>query len=129
MSFVGSPIHHFAVMAAPELIEEARSFYTEVLGFSVGFRPAFSVPGYWLYAGDQPVIHLTAYSGREPGSTGCLHHIALRCEDMADLIRRLEEKGVAYRRNDIDDDAVRVEQITVKDPLGVLIEFVHFNSN
>ena len=30
-------------------IEASRRFYTEVMDFEVGFRPAFDFPGLWLY--------------------------------------------------------------------------------
>ena len=36
---------------------ETMNFYTEILGFSDGFRPPFNFPGAWLYAGESAVIH------------------------------------------------------------------------
>ena len=32
-------------------IEASRRFYTEVMGFEVGFRPQFDFPGLWRYNG------------------------------------------------------------------------------
>jgi catechol 2,3-dioxygenase-like lactoylglutathione lyase family enzyme len=43
-------------------IEASRRFYTEVMGFEEGFRPAFDFPGIWLYngshAGSYGVVHI-----------------------------------------------------------------------
>ena len=33
-------------------------WYGDMLGMKTGPRPDFSFPGAWLYAGDDPVIHL-----------------------------------------------------------------------
>ena len=35
-----------------------RDFYRNILGLEVGFRPDLNFPGYWLYCGDVPVVHL-----------------------------------------------------------------------
>ena len=47
-------------------IEASRRFYTEVMGFEVGFRPAFDFPGLWLYNG-----------ATVPGSYGVVHIIGI----------------------------------------------------
>ena len=39
-------------------LEESREFYENVLGMTVGDRPNFDFPGYWLYLNDHAVIHL-----------------------------------------------------------------------
>ena len=39
-------------------LEETRRFYVEALGLEVGPRPPLSLPGYWLYAGGRPIVHL-----------------------------------------------------------------------
>ena len=55
MNVIG--IDHRGIRTAK--LEESRRFYEELLGLRRGDRPA-SLPsnGYWLYAGDQPIIHL-----------------------------------------------------------------------
>ena len=50
-------------------LEGTRSFFEKVLGLETGYRPAFSFPGYWLYAGGEPVV-LVRYiklDGHRPG--------------------------------------------------------------
>ena len=39
-------------------LEETRRFYVEALGLEVGPRPPLALPGYWLYAGGRPIVHL-----------------------------------------------------------------------
>jgi catechol 2,3-dioxygenase-like lactoylglutathione lyase family enzyme len=53
-------LNHFNLRAHPELLEKLRDFYRDVVGLEVGFRPPFQSAGYWLYAGDQAVLHLSA---------------------------------------------------------------------
>ncbi|MGH7007251.1 MAG: VOC family protein, partial [Stellaceae bacterium] len=44
-------------------MEGTKNFYEGVLGFRAGWRPPLSFPGYWLYCGEQPVVHLVPDSG------------------------------------------------------------------
>jgi catechol 2,3-dioxygenase-like lactoylglutathione lyase family enzyme len=39
-------------------LEGTRSFLESVLDLKPGYRPAFSFPGYWLYADSEPIVHL-----------------------------------------------------------------------
>ena len=50
-------LNHFNVQTTD--LEKTREFYERVLGFKSGPRPNFDFPGYWLYCGDMPVVHLT----------------------------------------------------------------------
>lgn len=115
-------IHHFAVMAPAAIVEQTMLFYTNVLGLRIGFRPQFSVPGYWLYSDKEVVIHLTANDSRQPGVSGYLHHIALECDEIQSVITCLEEAGIQYRRNDLNE--ILVQQVLLKDPAGNAIEIV-----
>src|SRR5205823_2498984 len=49
-------LHHVTVKT--DDLEATRDFYRDVLGLEVGFRPDLDFPGYWLYCGDVPVVHL-----------------------------------------------------------------------
>lgn len=113
-------IHHFSVMAPAEIIERTMQFYRDILGIAPGHRPEFSLPGYWLYSGGVPIIHLTAKEDRTKGNPGYFHHLALRCKGVDEIIRRLSDQEIEYRRQDQDD--VKQIQITVIDPAGNLVE-------
>ncbi len=51
-------IEHYLVLC--DDVDHTRDFYRDVLGLRDGFRPDLGFPGYWLYAGDVPCIHIAA---------------------------------------------------------------------
>lgn len=124
-------IEHVFVMT--DDIEATRRFYCDGLGFEVGFRPDLAFPGFWLYAGDVPCIHVgerrayerwTAerglpFSERAIG-TGPLDHVAFNATGFDDMKARLDAAGVEYEQNTLHD--IGLSQIFVKDPNGVTIE-------
>lgn len=118
-------IHHFSVMAPTDIIERTMQFYRDVLGLKLGPRPNFNFPGYWLYAGDAPIIHLIAKDDRPQGAPGYLHHIALRCHDLDATIEQLSKANIEYRRQNLDD--VQQIQLTLMDPAGNLVELNFVN--
>ncbi len=85
-------LQHFLILT--DDIERTKSFYQDILGVSVGFRPQMDFPGYWLYLGDTPCIHIgewkayTAYTNASglpvsarAGVTGPVDHIAFNATD------------------------------------------------
>ena len=52
-------LDHFNLSAPSAVLEELRRFYCDVLGLTVGRRPPFGSDGYWLYAGDLALVHLS----------------------------------------------------------------------
>lgn len=121
-------------------IAATRRFYTEVLGFRVGYRPDFDFPGIWLYLGETDdaeygTVHvigiepgntkgLTDYLGDDAAKaaigTGALDHIAFSASDLAQMRARLDRSGVKYFERSVPD--LGQHQIFVKDPSGVTIE-------
>ena len=87
-------IDHFNIRASHELLEQVRAFYCDVIGLVVGDRPPFDSAGYWLYAGDRAVLHLSLASDDEqvaPNVATTLNHIALACTDRAEMENKLAE--------------------------------------
>jgi catechol 2,3-dioxygenase-like lactoylglutathione lyase family enzyme len=121
-------------------LEASKRFYTEVMGFEIGFRPAFDFPGLWLYSrvphsGSYGVVHiigidpanpagLASYLGeRDPGSlhgTGTVDHMAFAATGLDDMRARLERNGVAYRERTVPD--LGLHQVFFEDPSQVTIE-------
>jgi catechol 2,3-dioxygenase-like lactoylglutathione lyase family enzyme len=128
-------LDHFT-LRTPHM-EATRRFFEEVAGLQAGPRPAFKFPGYWLYAGDTPLIHmaphdpldqqLTAYLGDRHVSddTGVVDHIALRCRDLPSFEARLYLLRQAYRARTVP--ACHEHQVFVKAPGNLTVEFI-FNS-
>ncbi|MEI7036391.1 VOC family protein [Fulvimonas yonginensis] len=112
-----------ANLRAPEaLIERLRRFYVEVIGLREGPRPRFRSRGYWLYAGDADVLHLTVATPGDaaPQPTGHFNHLAFACDDLADTRARLDAAGLAYRVDAVDD--LGQVQLFLRDPCGFAIE-------
>jgi catechol 2,3-dioxygenase-like lactoylglutathione lyase family enzyme len=58
-------IDHINIATPMELLERVRDFYCSVLDLREGFRPNFSQRGFWLYADDKPLIHLSESNRRQ----------------------------------------------------------------
>ena len=103
-------------------IDRARDFYVRALGLRVGDRPPFASAGYWLYLGNEPVVHLSqlaADDAREPGS-GSLDHVAFRAVDLEATRHNLTAAGIPFREAVVPRDGT--VQIFVHDPDGLTIE-------
>lgn len=124
-------MEHFLVVS--DDLEGTKNFYRDVLGMTVGFRPDLGFPGYWLYVGDVPCVHLaewntyavyTAEQGipisTRAAGTGSLDHIAFNATDFDGIVARIEQHGIAFSRSGIDEIGLR--QLFLKDPNGVTIE-------
>lgn len=117
-------IDHVNLSAPAELLERVRHFYVDIIGLREGPRPTFrsGSRGYWLYAGAEPVMHLTARGGGEASAqaTGWLDHIAFACVDLPALRAKLDAAGVPYRINVVDMPPQ--VQVFLTDPAGVGVE-------
>lgn len=120
-------------------LEASRKFYTEVLGFRVGFRPPFDFPGIWLYMGEDEqeygTVHiigidpndpqgLIAYLGDKPldslQGTGSVDHIAFTATDLAGMRRTIAARGLETRERTVP--SLGLHQVFLTDPSGVTIE-------
>jgi catechol 2,3-dioxygenase-like lactoylglutathione lyase family enzyme len=118
-------LNHFLILARD--LEATRDFYVDVLGLSVGPRPPFKFPGYWLYLGERAVVHLAAKggAGARPGAeagsaTGAIDHVAFEASGLADMVARLDRHGIARRHRKVPGQGLH--QVFVQDPDGVTIE-------
>ena len=125
-------LEHYLVLT--DDLDATRDFYVEALGMHVGPRPPLAFPGYWVYVGDTPCIHIaewktyTAHSlgkgiavhASEGSNTGAVDHIAFNGVDYDEIVGRLERCGVPARRNEQPGGALR--QLFLEDPNGVKIE-------
>ncbi len=95
-------------------------FYEELLGLESGWRPAFDVPGAWLYVDEQPIIHLVLRDSVDTGPTGAIHHVALKASGLEAMTERLQEIGAEFSTTVVPD--LGVTQLFVDDPNGVTLE-------
>ena len=124
-------LEHYLVLS--DDIHRTRDFYRDVLGMAEGFRPQLDFPGYWLYLGDVPCIHIAEWpsyaawtekvgipvSTRAP-STGAVDHIAFNGTGFAEARARLVAHGVPFSENSLDE--INLKQVFLRDPNGVPIE-------
>jgi catechol 2,3-dioxygenase-like lactoylglutathione lyase family enzyme len=125
-------LHHHGIRigTTPEAVEQARQFYTEVLGLEVDpGRPNIpGIPGFWLYVGDKNTaqIHLMGAVGRSPVARSDLEdptipHVALAVEDIQEAQKELDRLGIWYWR--IQGLVGQYsDQVFVRDPFGNVIE-------
>ena len=123
-------INHYNLRAAPEIIEKLKNFYIEIVGLTLSHRPPFKNGGYWLYANEKDVLHL---SFSKNGITNELHvsstfdHMAFTAENEIDHINVLKENNIDYIIREVPEIGTR--QIFFKDPAGNGIELIFSNDS
>jgi catechol 2,3-dioxygenase-like lactoylglutathione lyase family enzyme len=104
-------------------LEGTREFLQNLLGLTVGYRPPFGFPGYWLYEGDQPIVHLIPGGGTPVGrSAEAIDHIGFRLDGYDEFRAGLDKKGTPYSTMDLPDLGER--RLFVRTPGQILIELV-----
>ena len=118
-------------MIEPSNLEKTKKFYCEVLGLKNGDRPPFGFPGYWLYSGGVPTVHLLGKRTPREGivvrgakkkfkDTGRFDHIAFAATDIAGVRKKLKTRKVKFREQVIPRTGG--QQIFLYDPDGVGVE-------
>jgi len=138
-------IDHYSIRTLD--VEASRQFYTDVIGLTVGPRPAFKFPGLWLYNGTPPadlehahgnygIVHVMGVDPDDPqglvdtmgyvdpqtlhGGTGALDHVALSVTGRESMVERCKSLGVGYFERSVP--TLGLHQMFLKDPNGVVIE-------
>ena len=113
---------HYNIRADRRLMEVLRDFYVGVVGLRTGPRPLRSF-GYWLYAGERDVLHLSEAVDddmRRIGSDLTFDHVAFECENWPEFRNRLEQRAIAFTERCVPDGGRR--QVFFRDPAGNGIE-------
>jgi catechol 2,3-dioxygenase-like lactoylglutathione lyase family enzyme len=102
-------------------VERTKDFYVQ-LGLRVGDRPPFASRGYWMYLGEQPVLHLVQRPDGQPhhDGSGNVDHVAFAASDLEGTRRALTDAGVPFREAVVPRDGTM--QIFVHDPDGLTVE-------
>ena len=106
-------------------MDEVRDFYVEVVGLSVGARPAVELAGFWLYAGDQDLLHLVEEGADDKRRTGAdltFDHIAFESSNWQEQRARLERHAVSF----VEDRIPGIDRLQVffRDPAGNGVELI-----
>jgi catechol 2,3-dioxygenase-like lactoylglutathione lyase family enzyme len=104
-------------------LEGTRAFLESVLDLRPGYRPAFSFPGYWLYADGEPVAHLIPGHGGAVDRTGeIIDHVGFRLADHDGMRRKLDGLGIPYSRMELPELGER--RLFIRTPAKILLELV-----
>jgi catechol-2,3-dioxygenase len=118
-----SGFSHYNLRAPRAMLEQLRDFYCEVVGLVQGPRPEFRTPGFWLYAGGEPVLHLSETApgeSRPAGVVSTFDHAAFRCSGRAEFERNLARRGIEYRTD--RPRSINLVQLFLHDPAGNGVE-------
>ena len=112
-------LDHYALLTSDP--ERTTRFYTDVVGLHVGFRPQLSFPGVWLYAGDEPLVHIIFGKSIATRETGAVDHLAFKAKGNVDTaLERLKTNGIEFSMRKLERTGV--VQVFFRDPDGVGVE-------
>jgi len=106
-------------------LTKARAFYEDVLGLHPDSnRPTMGYDGVWYDVAPDQQIHLMLLPDPEAGLQRPAHggrdrHVALAVSDLAKLIARLDQAGIAYTLSQSGRRA-----LFCRDPDGNALEFI-----
>jgi catechol 2,3-dioxygenase-like lactoylglutathione lyase family enzyme len=87
-------MNHFTILT--DDVRGTVAFYADLLGLAEGPRPPLAMPGAWLYAGRQPVLHIVGGCARDDLTPGVIDHIAFSATDLADTLALLASRNVVH---------------------------------
>ena len=110
--------NHINICVPPERLEEARQFYTEVIGLKQILRPdhVFPTPGYWFDIGD-----IQFHIGIEPVKPRSNRHIAFEVADIAAAKDHLKKHNVEVA---VEDVVPGWDRFSFIDPFGNRMELL-----
>jgi catechol-2,3-dioxygenase len=116
-------INHINIEVTAEQLPKVKAFYDHVLGLKPGFRSASKRDGAWLYAQNQPVIHLSVTEDPMNESDKIhFNHLAFACSGLAQLKRDLDLNKIQYSLEQRSLADKEMTQIFFFDPVGIKIE-------
>jgi len=120
-------LNHYTIQARD--VEKTKDFYERIVGLKVGDRPPLNFPGYWLYCGGTPTVHLLGYQAHAkviadgpsyPADTGRLDHIAFSCTGLKDMKETLRTNDIKYEERVLP--RMNMTQLFYYDPDGIAVE-------
>jgi len=120
---------HIALRCADT--EKVKSFFTEIIGLTVGYRPPFPFPGFWLYAEEKAVLHLfdrnTNFSKNGQirqdlvsSENNIVDHIALWCDDYQKIMTKIHKNNLNFSETITPDS--NIKQVFIQAPENLIVE-------
>lgn len=115
-------INHIQLVAEKDLVIQLRDFYCNVVGLTEGFRPAFERFGFWLYIGNQDVLHLITPKKGDSRSMqkSSYDHVAFKSSHYEDVLKKLQGLNIPFDEKAIP--GMSAHQIFLRDPVGNRVE-------
>lgn len=111
-------MNHFTVLSGD--LERSKAFYVGILGLKEGYRPPFALPGAWLYAGDQAILHIMAGKPMPADAAGVIDHMAFTASNLQAVVDTLKQQGIHYELQRLKD--LKNWQLFCHDPDGAKVE-------
>jgi catechol 2,3-dioxygenase-like lactoylglutathione lyase family enzyme len=121
--------------------EGTRDWFCNNLGFRSGDHPDFGFPVYWLYIGDQDVLHIGKAKFSEHQNTylqtpsdqgqdfsaagalgsGRIDHVCFNCDGINEFIKRLTDNGIEFSERKAHNS--NLYQLFMREPVnGIKVE-------
>ncbi|WP_428538855.1 VOC family protein [Rhodopila sp.] len=120
-------LNHYTIKVRD--LEHTKDFYQDIVGLKVGDRPPLAFPGYWLYCGDVPTVHLIGNRAEDPvigdhasqpAATGRLDHIAFSCNGLKEMRSNLQARDIKFDERVLP--RLNMTQLFYLDPDGISVE-------
>lgn len=114
-------INHVHISVPSEQLEEARVFYTDIIGLKPAARPdeVFANQGYWFNVSD-----IELHIGIEPAMPRSIRHYAFEVDNITDARKYLESNGVEIGEEPAIPGRTRFSFI---DPFGNRVELLQLD--
>ena len=97
-------------------LEHMIAWYEDVLGMTNGARPPFPMGGAWLYADNQPIVHLVEAESQPAAIEPAIEHFAVTASGLETFLAHLDSRNVAFRCVIVPE--FQVIQVNIHDPDG-----------
>ncbi len=122
-------LNHYNLRSDPETMEALKEFYIKIVGLKLGFRPPFKSNGYWLYAGNKDILHLSETKNDEKKDhhvNSTFDHMAFSAEDIEKFSEKLKANNIDFYYREVPE--IGTKQIFFKDIVGNGIELIFTES-
>jgi len=123
-------IDHYNLRSDERMIETLKDFYINIVRLKLGYRPPFKSKGYWLYAKEKDVLHLSSSKDNIKNLINIdstLDHVSFSANDKSFFMETLKKNNIVFKERYIPE--INIDQLFFKDPAGNGIELIFKENN
>ena len=125
--------------------EATRDWWVDVLGFRDGDHPDFGFPVFWLYIGEQDVVHIGQKNHSDhqrtylstPSDDGqelaaesvpsqSIDHVCFNCEGLSEFLERLDRQNIDYSERQANGQSLY--QLFLREPINNIKVELNFSA-